>query len=155
MILVVYFSCTLTVKSRLWLTKYQRNRINFSSFVWSVMLILIVSGVDFDEIFSHEDFYTSWLVISFFYTSTALHSSETVSSTFSCFPCFYSSVFCVSVTWGVSLFNSFIGFVFLTPWTFSVTFFTLWSSSFCILLQINGWCHVYTDANDIMTYVET
>ncbi len=40
MILVVYYSCTITVKLRLWPTKYRRNRVNFVSFVWSAMLIL-------------------------------------------------------------------------------------------------------------------
>jgi hypothetical protein len=40
MILVVYYSYTLTVTLRLWPTKYRRNRINFSSFVWPVMIIL-------------------------------------------------------------------------------------------------------------------
>ncbi len=50
--------------------------------------------VDFGENFNHEDFYTSWLVIPSFYPSTVLHLSETSSSTFSSFPCFYSSEFC-------------------------------------------------------------
>jgi hypothetical protein len=41
MILVVYYSCTLTVKLRLCQTKYRRNRVNFVSFVrGSVGLIL-------------------------------------------------------------------------------------------------------------------
>ncbi len=40
MILVVYYSCTLTVKLRLLLTKYLRNRINFAFFVRSATLIL-------------------------------------------------------------------------------------------------------------------
>jgi hypothetical protein len=38
--LVVYYSCTLTVKLRLWPTKYRRNRVNFASFVRLAMLIL-------------------------------------------------------------------------------------------------------------------
>ncbi len=40
MILVVYDSCTLTVKLRLWQTKYRRNRVNFDSFVRTDMIIL-------------------------------------------------------------------------------------------------------------------
>jgi hypothetical protein len=38
--LSVYYSCMLTVKHRLWLTKYQRNRINFVFFLFPAMLIL-------------------------------------------------------------------------------------------------------------------
>jgi hypothetical protein len=33
-----------------------------------------VSGFDFDENFDYEDFYTSWFVISVFYTITTFHS---------------------------------------------------------------------------------
>jgi hypothetical protein len=40
MILVVYYFCTLTVKLRLWPTKYRRNRVNFDSFVRTVMITL-------------------------------------------------------------------------------------------------------------------
>ena len=40
MILVVYYSCTLTVNLRLCPTKYRRNRVNFASFVRPAMLIL-------------------------------------------------------------------------------------------------------------------
>ncbi len=40
MILVVYYSCTLTVKLRLLPTKYRRNRVNFASFVRLAMLII-------------------------------------------------------------------------------------------------------------------
>ncbi len=40
MILVVYYFWTLTVKFRLWPTKYRRNRVNFASFVRPAMLTL-------------------------------------------------------------------------------------------------------------------
>jgi hypothetical protein len=37
---VVYYFCTLTVKRRLWPTKYRRNRVNFASFVRPTFLTL-------------------------------------------------------------------------------------------------------------------
>ena len=51
----------------------------------------------------HEDFYTASFVISAFYTINVLYSFQTLYTTFRSFPCFSSSVFCLSGTWRVSI----------------------------------------------------
>jgi len=61
---VVYYFCMLTVKHRVWIMNYLRNRIHFASFTLHVH----------DESIGHEDFYTVRFVILVFYTTTAIHS---------------------------------------------------------------------------------
>ncbi len=156
MILVVYYSCTLTVKLRLWLTKYRRNRISFASLVRPAILILKGQwGWFWRKLQPWGFLYLLTCPLGLLYLLRTLFVGDALFH-FQFLPLFLLLGLLpkrhMRGHYGFS--DLIVLLAFLTPYSFSVTFFTLWPSPLIILLQINEtyfWCKSHNKAPSVVT----
>ncbi len=115
MILTVYFSYRFTVKHLLSLMSCRRNQFRFLHTTCLVNLNWGFSWDNFGKIIGHEDFDTTWSVVSTVYSFTTFHSFETSYSIFISLPRSLSSMFCKRYMVGV-FFRALSGIILIIVW---------------------------------------